>query len=207
MHKVEAAATCGATKEALWEAALFGLVCIVPLHLILSHDRTAILVNLQSVVVSFLQQPHMLTLTAGVLYVQRDGKLNQCSTFLNLPIGSLLSQAYFINHASRLATAFLVIQLMPIKGSQDQEFEQSYCCAKFSQPVSCSQVIADLLPARDGGKEPAFDVWAFERARFVEPSNAQTASIFSPQRSAPSVLSQLLHIISRVSCLSLSALL
>lgn len=63
----------------------------------------------------------------------------------------------------------------------------------FTQSVSCSQVNADLLSARDGGKEPAFDVWAFKRARFVEPSNTQTASIFSPQRCAPSVLlSQLL---------------
>lgn len=96
--------------------------------------------------------------------------------------------------------AFLVIHLMPIRGCQDQEFEQSYCCATFTQSMSYSQVNADLLSAHDAGKEPAFDVWAFKRARFVEPSKALRplcATITTPR----------LHMISRVSCLSLSALL
>lgn len=73
-----------------------------------------------------------------------------------------------------------VIQPMPIRGCCDQE-PTTHCC-------SVSEVRADLLSARDGGKEPAFDLWAFEWARFFEPSNVQAASIFFPQRSAPSVL-------------------
>lgn len=72
----DALAQCGGRsylqycQGALCEAALFGLVCIVPLCLVLSHDQTVFLLRLQSVVVSFLQQLHILTLTASVLYIQ-----------------------------------------------------------------------------------------------------------------------------------------
>lgn len=87
-----------------------------------------------------------------------------------------------------MAVESLVNQLMPIRGCGDQELNHY---------GSVSEVSADLFSAYDGGKEPAFDVWPFERTRFVEPSNVQTASNFAPQLSAPSVLlSQLLLSIS-----------